>query len=181
MFNVGYIWQIQEKAKELFKKDGIPSKYYPSFYQYFRRHNTIGKIDNKLIYNISYIDVTYKVWKSKHEKEFYMTAKEYQMNAGRTINWNLTQGQQIQHALHGMVGEIGEIHSIYQKIFQGHDAEDIHIKKEVGDLLWFIAEYCTANGWELEDIMKMNIDKLRARFPDGFEAEKSIHRKKGDI
>ena len=56
-----------------------------------------------------------------------------------------------------------------------------HIKKEFGDLLWFIAEYCTAKGWSLDDIMRMNIDKLKERYPDGFKAEQSLHRKAGDI
>lgn len=80
-----------------------------------------------------------------------------------------------------MVGEIGEIHSIYQKMYQGHAFEVDHVKKEFGDLLWFIAEYCTAKGWSLDDIMRMNIDKLKERYPDGFEAEQSLHRKAGDI
>lgn len=110
-----------------------------------------------------------------------MTGNEYQKLAAITINSNLDNIQQAVHALHGMVGEIGEIHSIYQKFYQGHDISEDHLKKELGDLLWFIAEYCTALGWELEDIMQMNIDKLRARFPEGFEVDKSLHRAKGDI
>lgn len=120
-------------------------------------------------------------------KEFYegwvrvMTANEYQKLAARTINEELMNWQQELHALHGMVGEIGEIHSIYQKAYQGHDASDEHLKKEVGDLLWFIAEYCTANDWNLEDIMQINIDKLKARFPEGFEVDKSLNRAEGDI
>ena len=80
-----------------------------------------------------------------------------------------------------LVGEIGEIHSIYQKMYQGHAFEVDHVKKEFGDLLWFIAEYCTAKGWSLDDIMRMNIDKLKERYPDGFKAEQSLHRKAGDI
>lgn len=75
----------------------------------------------------------------------------------------------------------GEIHSIYQKMYQGHAFEVDHVKKEFGDLLWFIAEYCTAKGWSLDDIMRMNIDKLKERYPDGFKAEQSLHRKAGDI
>lgn len=110
-----------------------------------------------------------------------MTGNEYQRLAGRTINMNLTIAGQMQHALHGMVGEIGELHSIYQKWYQGHEFDYDHIKKEVGDLLWFIAEYCTAMGWELEEVMQMNIDKLKARFPEGFDSDKSLHRKAGDI
>ena len=110
-----------------------------------------------------------------------MRANEYQKLAARTINKTLSTGQARNHALHGMVGEIGEIHSLYQKVYQGHDITDDHLKKEVGDLLWFIAEYCSANGWDLAEIMQMNIDKLKARFPEGFEVDKSLHRKEGDI
>lgn len=110
-----------------------------------------------------------------------MRGNEYQKLAARTINKDLSESQVEMHALHGMVGEIGEIHSLYQKVYQGHGQEEAHLKKECGDLLWFIAEYCTANGWELEEIMQLNIDKLKARFPEGFEADKSIHRKAGDI
>lgn len=110
-----------------------------------------------------------------------MTGNEYQALAARTIDTNLTPKQMKAHALHGMVGEIGELHSIYQKIYQRHPDDEEHRKKEVGDLLWFIAEYCTANNWNLEDVMQLNIDKLIARYPSGFEAEKSLHRKAGDI
>ena len=110
-----------------------------------------------------------------------MLANKYQKLASRTINKNLSEFEMEMHSLHGMVGEIGEIHSIYQKDYQGHRMDETHLKKEVGDLLWFIAEYCTSFGWNMEDIMQMNIDKLRARFPEGFDEEKSLHRKDGDI
>ena len=114
-----------------------------------------------------------------------MTANEYQELAARTINMNLTPWGATQHALFGMASEVGELHGIYQKKIQ-HDTyfkeEDYeHMKKEVGDILWFVAEFCTVNDWDLEDIMQMNIDKLKARYPDGFSVEKSLHRKEGDI
>ena len=110
-----------------------------------------------------------------------MKANEYQKLAARTMNQELTWKEQGKHALHGMVGEIGELHSIYQKKYQGHPFDEDHAKKELGDLLWFIAEYCTSHGWTMEEIMEMNINKLKARFPEGFEVDKSIHRKEGDI
>ncbi len=108
-----------------------------------------------------------------------MTGNEYQELANRTMSCPYWQAEQ--HALYGMVGEIGELHSLYQKIYQGHEFDEEHAKKELGDLLWFIAEYCTAMGWKLEDVMQLNINKLKARYPKGFEVEKSLHRKKGDI
>ena len=111
-----------------------------------------------------------------------MTGNEYQQLASRTIRQDMSKVEQEYHALHGMVGEIGELHSIYQKKYQGHkEINEEHRMKEVGDLLWFIAEYCTAWGWYLDDIMQMNIDKLKARYPDGFEAERSLHRAEGDV
>lgn len=110
-----------------------------------------------------------------------MRANEYQELASRTINKNLNNEQVENHALHGMVGEIGELNSIYQKMYQGHIPDTNHMKKELGDLLWFIAEYCTAMGWNLSDVMQMNIDKLKARYPEGFETDKSLHRREGDI
>ena len=110
-----------------------------------------------------------------------MEVIQYQNLAARTINPALTHEQMKDHALKGMVGEIGEINSIYQKVYQGHEFDEEHVKKELGDLMWFIAEYCTGWGWSLDDICQMNIDKLRARFPDGFEVDKSLHRAEGDI
>jgi NTP pyrophosphatase (non-canonical NTP hydrolase) len=110
-----------------------------------------------------------------------LTPNEYQKLAAHFINPNLTNYEKSMHALHGMVGEIGELHSIYQKRYQGHGFDNDHVKKELGDILWFVAEYCTAYGWNLEDIMTLNIDKLRARYPEGFDADHSLNRKVGDI
>ena len=110
-----------------------------------------------------------------------MTLNEYQKAAARTMNPALYPEQQAMHALHGMVGEIGEIHSIYQKSYQGHEIDTDHVKKELGDLLWFISEYCTALGWTLEDVAQLNINKLKPRYPEGFSEDKSLHRKEGDI
>lgn len=111
-----------------------------------------------------------------------MTGNEYQKLASRTISSDMTRADQEFHALHGMVSEIGELHGIYQKRYQGHiEASDEHRKKELGDLLWFVAEYCTASGWTLEGIMQLNIDKLKSRYPDGFSVDRSEHRAEGDI
>lgn len=110
-----------------------------------------------------------------------MQMNEYQKAAARTINDTLWPNQKAYHALHGMAAEIGELHSLYQKEYQGHPLDSIHLKKELGDLLWFVAEYCTAMGWTLEDVALENIAKLKARYPEGFDVDKSLHRKEGDI
>lgn len=110
-----------------------------------------------------------------------LTANEYQELAARTIDADMTSEMQEQHAFHGMVAEIGELHGIYQKAYQGHPIDPDHAMKELGDLLWFVAEYCTACGWTLEEVMVMNIEKLYGRYPDGFEPERSLNRAEGDI
>ena len=110
-----------------------------------------------------------------------MTPNEYQRLAARTMNHTLSAVQQEDHALKGIASEYGELSGLYQKIYQGHAFDTEHAKKELGDMLWFIAEYCTARRWNLEDIMRLNIEKLRARYPDGFDGERSLHRAEGDI
>lgn len=105
-----------------------------------------------------------------------MNINMYQTLAARTINQAISQIQTLLHALHGMSAEVGEIHSIYQKSYQGHEVDDDDLKAELGDLLWFCAEYCTAQGWDMEQICVKNIEKLRARYPKGFSAERSLHR-----
>lgn len=124
----------------------------------------------------------YKIWEQEYiGGRKHMGINEYQKLAARTINQKLSADMTEMHALHGMVGEIGELHSLYQKFYQGHTLDHDHAKKELGDLLWFIAEYCTAMGWKLEDVMQMNIDKLKARYPEGFDVEHSLNRAEGDI
>lgn len=110
-----------------------------------------------------------------------LSGNTYQKLAARTISKTLSSGETSLHAVFGMASEVGELQGIYQKHYQGHALDEEHMKKEVGDLLWFVAEYCTAHGWNLEDIMQLNIDKLKARYPEGFEVERSLHRKIGDV
>ena len=110
-----------------------------------------------------------------------MQMNEYQQAAARTMNPSLNFEETSRHALHGMCAEVGEIHGLFQKFYQGHEMDAEHVKKEVGDLLWMIAEFCTAYGWKLDDVAQMNIDKLLARYPHGFTADKSLHRAAGDV
>lgn len=110
-----------------------------------------------------------------------MTGNEYQKLAARTINKNLAPAGMEHHALYGMCGEVGELQSLYQKTYQGHKLDKEHAKKELGDLLWFAAEYCTAHDWKMEEVMTANIEKLRVRYPEGFDTDHSLHRAEGDI
>ena len=82
----------------------------------------------------------------------------------------------------GLSGEAGEACDIVKKVlFQGHQLDREHVALELGDICWYLALASDAIGYDLEEIMQMNIDKLYARYPDGFEVEKSVHRKENDI
>lgn len=109
------------------------------------------------------------------------TFTEYQEDAARTINHRLPLGDIERHAVYGMCGEIGELQSLYQKAYQGHEFDELHAEKELGDLLWFVAEYCSVMGWSMGDVAQLNIDKLKARYPEGFKEAQSLNRAEGDI
>lgn len=110
-----------------------------------------------------------------------MTGSEYQKLAARTMNNSMTTHDQVRHGVFGLCSEAGEVAGLFQKQYQGHPIDEDHLIKELGDCLWMIAEICTAADLTLDNVMQTNIDKLIARYPDGFESEKSLHRKEGDV
>lgn len=110
-----------------------------------------------------------------------MDINGYQVMAQRTVQQDLTDDELVSHALFGMASELGELQGLYQKAFQGHGFDPGHAMKEVGDLLWFVAEYCTAMGWWLGDVAQANIEKLQNRYPMGFDAQRSVFREEGDL
>ncbi|MFN7394235.1 MAG: nucleoside triphosphate pyrophosphohydrolase family protein [Pseudanabaena sp.] len=104
-----------------------------------------------------------------------MNFKEYQEQAFRTDGGNLTA-----HFL-GLGGEAGEVMELYKKhIAHGHPLEPHKLYKELGDVLWYISAIATGLNLSLEDIAIANIDKLKARYPDKFSAERSINRVEDD-
>ena len=111
-----------------------------------------------------------------------MTGNEYQELAMRTSNGDLSPKMHLINGALGLCGEGGEFADLVKKhMMQGHELDEAHLAKELGDILWYVAEAATAIGWKLDDIMQLNIDKLMARYPDGFDAEKSQNRAKGDV
>ena len=105
-----------------------------------------------------------------------MTLNEYQKLAARTMNKNLNKEETQLHGVFGLGAEAGEVQSIFQKVYQGHKIKTEDLKKELGDVMWMVAEICTVNNWTMNEIGLMNIHKLMARYPDGFSAERSINR-----
>ena len=84
--------------------------------------------------------------------------------------------------LMGLNGEAGECIDILKKsLFHGHILDKRHLAKELGDVAWYLAVSADALGYDLETIFKMNIDKLKTRYPDGFSSERSVERATDDI
>ena len=112
-----------------------------------------------------------------------MTINEYQALAMRTASeMNYEHHGMLMNGALGLCGESGEVADIVKKAtFQGHELDINHVAKELGDVAWYLAVSATAIGVDLETILKMNIDKLRKRYPDGFSSERSQHREAGDI
>ena len=56
-----------------------------------------------------------------------------------------------------------------------------HLKKECGDVMWYVAMICDASGFTLDDVMQTNKEKLENRYPDGFDTWRANHKQEGDI
>ena len=93
--------------------------------------------------------------------------------------------ERIMTAAIGISAEGGEFAEIVKKcIFQGKPMDDdaqYHMKRELGDIVWYVVQACIALGISLEDVIDTNIQKLEARYPEGFESFRSENRSEGDI
>ena len=106
-----------------------------------------------------------------------MTINEYQKLAMTTLNPELSQKDVLINGVMGLCGESGEAIDIVKKwLAQGHELDKEKLAKELGDIAWYLAETATALDLKLEDIFEANIEKLKKRYPEGFEAGRSINR-----
>lgn len=125
-----------------------------------------------------------------------MTGNEYQKLAMRTNDGESTRRISLSISRHGdecdvggvvmatmgLSGEVGELNDMIKKWFFHDSGMDItHAKKELGDIMWYVACMAESFGWSLDEIMEMNIDKLRKRYPDGFDVERANRRENGDV
>lgn len=106
-----------------------------------------------------------------------MNANEYQKLAMITLNKELNKKEMLLNSVMGLCGESGEAIDLVKKhYFHGHELDKEKLIKELGDIAWYLAEAATALDISLEDILVANIDKLKKRYPEGFDKEKSILR-----
>jgi NTP pyrophosphatase (non-canonical NTP hydrolase) len=110
-----------------------------------------------------------------------LTANDFQRAAMRTasgMNYDNAGGNGLLlNGVMGLNGESGECIDIMKKhIFQGHELDREHLIEELGDTAWYLAVCCEGLGVSLEEVMRGNIDKLKARYPEGFDKARSINR-----
>lgn len=106
-----------------------------------------------------------------------MTLNDYQCLALTTLNPALKQEDVLLNGVMGLCGEAGEAIDLMKKhLAQGHPLDRDALIKELGDVAWYLAETAYALDVTLEEVCRRNIDKLRARYPEGFSTEASLKR-----
>lgn len=106
-----------------------------------------------------------------------MKLNEYQELSARTANKH--DAEIVNYGL-GIAGESGEVADLIKKAyFHGHNIDKANVKKELGDVLWYLSQICRVSGLTLEEVALANIEKLKKRYPKGFDTERSINRVDG--
>lgn len=106
-----------------------------------------------------------------------LTVNDYARMAMRTAGEYDSWYDKMKNAVYGLNGEAGECIDIMKKYeFQGHDFDREHMIEELGDVAWYLPLAADALGVTLEEILLRNIEKLKSRYPDGFDKARSINR-----
>ena len=115
-------------------------------------------------------------------------SKDYSEFIDRLIQLNHEEfaTERLLTAAVGMSAEAGEFTEIVKKIvFQGKPVNNenlFHLKRELGDIMWYVAQACMGLNVSIEEIVQMNFEKLSARYPEGtFSIERSENRVAGDL
>lgn len=111
-----------------------------------------------------------------------MTLDGYQMRANFTAPMKLSPEIRLATFALGVVGEAGEVAELVKKeLGHDHETDRDEMAKELGDILWYTAALANLYGWKLSEVAQLNIDKLKARYPEGFDPEKSKNRKENAV
>ena len=106
-----------------------------------------------------------------------MTVNDYQKLAMKSLNPALSSRDVLLNGVMGLCGEAGEAIDIVKKhLHQGHELDRKKLAAELGDIAWYLAETAYALEIPLEEIFRGNIDKLKRRYPEGFDTERSVNR-----
>jgi NTP pyrophosphatase (non-canonical NTP hydrolase) len=105
----------------------------------------------------------------------------YQELAQRTAKHDMPIEKRMAVGALGLVGEAGETAELFKKkLGHGHPLSREKVVKELGDVMWYVAEVCSIMGVSLQEVANENIKKLEQRYPEGFNEEKSLHRIEND-
>ena len=114
-----------------------------------------------------------------------MTANDYQLEAMKTAS-GMEGGDDMElllmMGLMGMTGESGKAVDMLEKsMFQVHEMDKHTLALEIGAVAYYAAVAAFGLGYTLDDILSMNVEKVRSRYPDGFDPERSRNRMEGDV
>ena len=106
-----------------------------------------------------------------------MQIKDYVELSGRTCAKLDNEVLDTFHMLSGMSTELGELTDPFKKQLAYNKPIDfVNVQEEIGDLMWYVANLCRINNFDLESILQNNIDKLQSRYPEKFTKEFAINR-----
>lgn len=106
-----------------------------------------------------------------------MTLDDYQELASRTWNPKNTDQDNLLNFALGLAGEAGEVIELIKKhVYHGQPLDETKLKKELGDVQWYLSGLAKVRNLKLSDVGEHNIAKLRARFPQGFSNERTVVR-----
>lgn len=106
-----------------------------------------------------------------------MNLKEYQDWTGKTCAKLKTVEEDNTHMIMGMATEIGELIDVFKKnLAYGKELDVVNIKEEIGDIMFYVASFCRINGFNLEDIINTNVQKLETRYPEKFTKDSALNR-----
>jgi len=106
-----------------------------------------------------------------------MNFEQYTKEAERTSAILENETLNNLHYLLGMITEIGELLDIWKRnIAYKKDIDWINVKEELGDILWYFSNFLRINNIDFEEILNININKLKSRYPEKFTEEKAINR-----
>ncbi len=110
------------------------------------------------------------------KSESFMDIVEYTKEVHRTCDIQ-DRRELLTLAALGIAGEAGEVVDIIKKVlYHAHELDTLALCTEVGDLLWYITLLCETSGFTLENVMQTNVEKLRQRYPQGFDPQRSQQR-----
>jgi NTP pyrophosphatase (non-canonical NTP hydrolase) len=94
----------------------------------------------------------------EYQKFCKKIAKKFDSKEKEVLTWGL-----------GIAGEAGDVAGCIKKTFAHNNDQKAGIKENLGDTLWYIAVICNSFGWDLDEVLEENVEKLKKRYPEGFK------------